>query len=121
MLLTRIFAGVFCLVSQSSMAVQTATPISTAIPSIKIYQPHSPKHLCGLKNGGLYFSFFRSAIFSSSSPKKTMMPPNAARETAHISGSDEEEDAARKKLILTAVISMSALFASGIFCVVFYH
>ena len=72
------FLIVICLVSQASLAVQTATPISKTIPAITSQAPTSLIRLDSLKSWVFLYDFF-SQSFSINSPTNTINPPNIAR------------------------------------------
>jgi hypothetical protein len=85
------------------------------MPTIRSVQPAHSRHLYGLKNGGLYFSFLNSAIFSKSSPTKTTIPPiEAAKGQPQYS-----EDEANAKITLKWIVCGSVVLAFGLINVAF--
>ena len=105
------------LMSRTSMADEIATPISTAIPSIKSHQPNKPSPLCGLSSPPIYLSFSQSANFSIANPMKTIHPPAAAVAMMEKVGNDE--DSKRAKLIRFAWIAWGTMVAVGVLCAAF--
>ena len=106
-----------CLISCASLsACPNPSTISTAMPIIKMRQPHFRLDLHALKSTTSRYDSL-SNLFSIQSPTNTMIPPVAAVNDQTTSHHVNEGDGMNLKLILVYMIPMTVFLAFAIWAI----